>query len=218
MPTISYKLSNGQRIQGTTTKISDNLGWNKKPLQHWAWKQGMDGKNYWETTQKAADAGTIAHYLIECDLRKLKPDLKQYKGMPDLVEMAVFAFEQSYLPWKNMVKFKALEMEIHLVSELYEYGATPDCIASVNDRLALFDWKTSGGVYPEMVIQMAAYKNAWDETHPTTPITDGAYMLRINKETAAFHFHHWLDLSKPWEAFLCLLKLSNLKDDLKRMV
>jgi hypothetical protein len=218
MPTIPYRLKDGKRIKGTTTIIGDNLGWNKEQLKNWAWKQGMDGKNYRETTQRACDAGTIAHYLIEADLRGIKPDMEQYKGIPDLVEMAVFAYEQSYLPWKNMVKFTPMEMEIHLVSEIYEYGATPDLIALVNERLALFDWKTSGGVYPEMVIQMAAYENAWNENNPTNPITDGAYMLRIDKQTASFHFHHWIDLSKPWEVFLSLLKISNLKDDLKRMV
>jgi len=217
MPTIPYRLDNGKRVSGVTTIISGSLGWNKDFLIHWAWKQGQDGKDYRQTTERASNAGTIAHYLIECDLRKEKPNLDQFKDMPDQVAEAKFAFEQSFLPWKTMTKFEVVALEQHMVSEFLEFGATPDCIARVNKKLAIFDWKTSNGLYPEMIVQMAAYEQIWNEKNPKQLIEDGAYMLRIDKATASFHFHHWRDLSKPWRVFLALLQIHNLKHDLKRM-
>lgn len=217
MPTILYKSSAGKRLPGTTYVIGSNLGWNKDALKHWAWKQGMDGLDYRVTTKKACDAGTIAHYLIECNLKKIKPDLEPYQKMPDLLAEATFAYEQNFLPWKKMVKFTVVATEIHLISEIFGYGATPDCIAKVNRRLAVFDWKTSNGLYPEMILQMASYEHAWNENNPDDPIEDGAYMLRIDKETASFHFHHWQDLSKPWEVFKHLLGIHAMKNAVKRM-
>jgi hypothetical protein len=217
MPSIPYKTKSGRRIPGVTTVIGNNLGWNKEQLKGWAWRQGQAGLDYRATTQRAADAGSIAHYLIECDLKKITPNLDTFKDVPDLVKEAKFSYEQNFLPWKEMTKFEVLSTEEHLVSEVFEFGATPDMIAKVRGKRSIFDWKTTGGLYPEMVIQVAAYEQAWNEVHPDQLIEDGAYMLRIDRETASFHFHHWYDLSKPWAAFLALLQLHNMHYDIKRM-
>jgi len=44
-----------------------------------------------------------------------------------------------------------------------------DCIAMINDQLALFDWKTGNGVYDDHKIQLAAYKSLWEENHLMNP-------------------------------------------------
>jgi hypothetical protein len=219
MPTIKYKLADGTPVCGTTTIIGKNLGWNKEQLKYWAWKEGQAGRDIRRTTQRAADAGTIAHYLIECDLLKAQPDLQQYAKVPDLLVLAQKSFA-NYLEWKIMTKFNPLYMEPHLVSEIYKYGLTPDCIAEVGapHNLAVFDWKTGSGVYADMLIQMAAYEHGWNENHPEQPVTAGAYLLRIDKNTAAFHFHHWLDLSRPWEVFEHLLAIHYAKNDVEDLV
>ena len=215
MPTIPYKNKDGKRLSGVTTIIGGNLGWNKEVLNYWHWEQGRDGKDYRETLTRAADSGTIAHYMIECDLRKTKPDLEKYPA--DLIALAQQGFE-NYLEWKSMVRFRPVSMEPHYVSEKWQYGLTPDCIAYVNRKLSLFDWKTSSGVYPEMLIQLAAYKEGWDENNPKHPITGGAYLLRIDKQSASFHFHHWNDLTPGWMAFHHLLCLHGLQKTLKALV
>jgi hypothetical protein len=217
MPTAPYNLLNGHRVPGVTTIIGNNLGWNKDALKHWAWKQGKEGRDYRDVTKAACDAGTIAHYLIECFLKKIQPDIEQYKNVPEALEQAKFSFEQNFIPWSEMTRFEVVALEQHLVSEFLEFGATPDLIAKVRGNLAIVDWKTSGGLYPEMIIQVSAYEHAWNETHPEQKIQDGAYMLRIDRETASFHFHHWTDLSKPWQVFLNLLEIHNLKYGIKRM-
>ena len=74
MPTIDYRLKDGSRISGTTTIISQNLGWNKQALMYWANQEGLSGRNHRDTAQRAADAGTIGHYLIDCDIKGIQPD------------------------------------------------------------------------------------------------------------------------------------------------
>src|SRR5215813_3071514 len=69
MPTIDYRID-GVRVPGVTTVISTSLGWNKGALMHWAWSEGKEGRNYRDTQQSAADAGTLAHAMVEARIQK----------------------------------------------------------------------------------------------------------------------------------------------------
>jgi hypothetical protein len=58
----------------------------------------------------------------------------------------------------------------------------------------------------------AAYAELWEENFPEKPIQGGFHLLRIEKNTAAFHHHHWgrESLGEAWEAFQLLLRLRTL--------
>jgi PD-(D/E)XK nuclease superfamily len=214
MPTIPYKNKEGKRVSGVTSILSANLGWNKQPLMYWAWNEGMEGRNFRETAEKAADGGTVGHYLIDCDIRKTIPDLKKFpKEAIDLGETCYLNF----LEWKKMVDFRPVHTEIHLVSEQYQFGATPDCIGTVIDKTALVDWKT-GGTYEDHLLQLSAYRVAWEENNPDQPLTGGFHLLRIGKEDASFHHHHWDSLPEAWEAFRAVLKLHEIHKKLKKSI
>ena len=63
MPTSDYRDSKGKRLPGTTTVINrfkDSGG-----LIYWAWDQGRQGLDFRQTRDKAAEAGTITHLMIE---------------------------------------------------------------------------------------------------------------------------------------------------------
>ena len=64
MPTAKagYYLVDGTRVPSVTTV----LGRFKEsgPLIHWAWGLGIQGKDYREERDKAADAGTLAHAAV----------------------------------------------------------------------------------------------------------------------------------------------------------
>jgi len=213
MPTIQYKNSKGERLSGVTTIISGNVGWNKQQLMYWAWKEGTEGRNYKDTSSRAADAGTIAHYLIECDIKGKDPDVSQYEQ--ELVDKAETAY-LNYLQWKQNVNFEVFEAEPHLVSEMWQYGATPDLIASINDKPSIFDWKSGNGVYEDYLMQLAAYKMAWEEV-TGIPLTGGYHLLRISKEDAHFTHHYWDNLDRAWEAFIHALALHNMHKELKKL-
>jgi hypothetical protein len=91
---------------------------------------------------------------------------------------------------------------------------TPDCLAKLNGKLILLDWKTSKGVYMDMLLQLAAYKAVWEECHPESRI-EGMNLLRIGKTTASFHHHYWVPLPEAWEAFRHCLKLHQISKRLK---
>lgn len=207
MPTQPYKLKDGTRVPGVTTIIS-NLGWNKQALMYWANQEGLAGRNHRDTSQRAADAGTIGHYLIECDIKGELADTSQYPQ--ELVDLAETSYI-NFLTWKDSVQFRPVNSEVSLVSEKYGYGGTIDCIAIINDQLALFDWKTGNGVYDDHKIQLAAYKSLWEENYPDKPIVGGIYCLRIDKETAAWDMKYRQAFPNAWKVFLNLLEIYKLK-------
>lgn len=216
MPTIPYKLKNGTKVSGVTTIINENLAWNKQQLMYWAWKEGSEGRNYRDTAQKAADSGTICHYLIECDLKSVKPDLTQYpKEAIDKAETGYINF----LTWKKERNFEVVATEIHLVSEVHEFGGTPDCIVKINGKKKLFDWKTSRGLYQDMLFQLAAYYELYNENFPKDPIIDGTTLLQFNKENMSYKEYFW-DRFPGWvfEDFLNLKKLHDHKKLMKDLI
>jgi hypothetical protein len=73
------------------------------------------------------------------------------------------------------------------------------CVAN---GLVLLDYKTSNGVYSDMLIQLAAYKNLWEENRPDLPITGGCHLLRFAKERGDFAHHYFQELDDEWEQFL----------------
>ncbi len=211
MPTIPYKNKAGERISGVTTIIGSNLGWNKQQLIFWANQEGLAGRNCRDTVEKAADAGTVGHYLVECDIKDVKPDLTSFA--PEAVDKGETAY-LNFLEWRDTVQFKVYKTEVHLVSEIYNYGATPDCLAFIKGNLCLFDWKTGNGVYPDHKIQLAAYKQAWEENNPGE-LLNGFHLIRFDKDSAAFAHYYWNDLSDAWEVFKLLLEIHKYKKILK---
>lgn len=226
MPTIDYKNAKGEKVSGVTTIIGGNLGWKGEGLNHWNYYRGYDdgyqdrdeGKlkeyHYKRDIEKAADAGTIAHYLVECDIKGIKPDTSTFDK--ELLDKAETAF-LNFLHWEQMVSFEPIAVEPHLVSEQYQYGLTPDLIARIQGKLALPDWKTGNAVYEDHLIQLAAYKHGWEETHPDQLITGGFHLIRFDKETAAFTYHYWDNLDDAWICFLSLLQLHNAHKQLKKL-
>lgn len=211
MPTIPYKNAVGKRIPGVTTVIS-NVGWSQDALMFWAWQQGIDGKNFRDTSSKACDAGTLGHSMVEADLLGREFDTSPFPE--DLVDLAETSF-LNYLQWKSHMTFEVVATEVHLVSEEHQFGATPDLIVRANGKLCLFDLKTGSGTYPNHIMQLEAYRHVWDEVNPSDPITGGFYILRIDKDTAGFDWKYRHAVPEAWEAFLLLRRLHDLKKLIK---
>ena len=217
MPTIPYKNKDGKRIPGATTIPGQNVGWGKDALIYWANAGGLEGKDLNELRDSATVSGTVAHLMIECDLLVTTPNLTPYKQEDiDKAEVAYLA----YLDWRKQFSFEPLAVEPHLVSEKYQYGLTPDVIGYVKDKLSLIDWKT-GRIYENTFLQLAAYKQGWEENNPDKPIEGGFHVLRIpkNEETPSFHHSYWAVLPpEAWECFECALKLHENKKALKKLL
>ena len=206
MPANIYKNKDGQRVPGVTTVIGSNLGWGKNQLMYWAWKEGIEGRDYKETRDRAADVGTMAHAMIEADIKGIDNPIvhvaNQYFTDPNVDESMLQKAENGFaawLEWKELFKFNPLFAEKLLVSEAHQFGGQID-IAAVQNNTSIIDIKTSNNIYAAHKIQLAAYQQLWDENFPDDPCRN-VYLLQISKDNADFAYHSYSDLSGAWEVF-----------------
>lgn len=209
MPTQLYRLKDGTRVPGTTTIISKFK--ESGGLIHWAWSLGMEGIDYNESRDKAADAGTLAHALVEGHIRGHTVDLT--REPPEVVAKAQTAFA-AFLEWSNGSKLQPQETELPLISEKHRYGGCLDTMF-VNGRLSLGDWKTSNDVYEDHWIQLAGYAILWEENFPDRPLEGGYHICQFGKTGGEFG-HHWRAYDNPRmvaarELFLCYRRAYDLK-------
>lgn len=212
-----YKTTDGTLVPGVTTVIGASLGWGQGALMWWSWSQGKEGKDFRASTDKAAEAGTIAHSMAEHDIKGLPlPASKDPDSSTAIQARAAF---QGYLDWKRMTRLELVGSEISLVSDMYAFGGTLDGIALIDGKNALIDFKTSNGTYASHIIQLAAYKNLWEAKNGKL-LDGGIHLLRFGKDGGDFHHSHYARerMQKPWEAFLLLRALYDLKKPIEKMV
>lgn len=213
-PAKGYFLADGSKVPGTTTIISrfkESGG-----LMQWAFQQGKAGKRHlYEEAEKAADIGTHAHALVEAHINGQPAPATPGNLKPEDAQKAQTAFS-AYLTWAENFKVKIIAQETLLVSEKYRYGGTPDAIGIVGNSLALLDWKTSNSVYSDYLVQLAAYRNLWEENHPEQPITGGFHLLRFSKENGDFAHHYFPALDEAWRQFVLFREAYEIDKSLKK--
>ena len=209
MPTQPYTNAAGKRVPSVTTIISrfkESGG-----LIHWAWQLGKDGLDYREERDAAASAGTIAHAMVEADIRGHAFDRTPYAAA--LLEKADSSFA-AYTEWRRQTQLRPIETEVALVSEEHQYGGTLDAML-VQGKLSLGDWKTSNALYADYLLQLAGYGILWRERHPDQPI-HGFHLLRFSKSHGDFAHYFFADLREAEEAFLLMRRLYDLCATLKK--
>jgi hypothetical protein len=216
MPRITYKDEAGEKVPSVSAILNMNGGVKAYGLQHWYWKKGADGLGYKEMPE--ANIGTIAHLLIEADIKGKDLDLSQFPM--EHVAKAKNAF-RNYLIWKKRVNYEPIESEISLVSEKHKFGGTPDAAALIDNLLSIPDWKSGKDLYADTWMQVVAYQKLWDENFPDNPITGGYHVLRTGKEDAMFE-HTWRALDcktaeLAWEWFLNLRRNYDLEQEMKTL-
>lgn len=215
-PKGGYRNAKGRRIPGVTTiigRFKDSGG-----LLYWACEQGKAiergeiGQLY-DKRDSAGEAGTLAHALVEARINgEPLPDLPE----GEIGRQAKQGYE-NYLSWAENNRIQIVKQEMELVSEKYQFGGCPDALGiDSQGQLALLDWKTSNGVYPEYIIQLAAYRHLWETNNPNKPITGGFHLCRFSKEHADFAHHYWSELDDAWEQFKLFRKAYDLDKKLKK--
>lgn len=175
----------------------------------------MAGIDYRDVRDKAADAGTIAHDMMDCFVRGKPFDASAYK--PELIEVAKPAY-RAFMSWAEQSKFTIAESEVPLISTRYRFGGTRDAIL-IDGKRALGDWKTSNSIYPEYLCQLGAYQILDEEAG--NKIEGGFHLLRFSKQEkpddpVQFTHYYWSQLDKAKEVFLLMRQLYDLMGDLKR--
>lgn len=218
-PKGGYKTKDGVKCPGVTTILSrfkESGG-----LLHWAWQQGMDGKDFRETRDSAAEAGTVAHALVEYHItgksnQEIAKLLDEQKVSQEIAGKALTAYE-NYLKWEATTKLKVIKTELSLVSEKHRFGGTFDGIAvvEVDGIRCLADWKT-GGIYTEALIQVAAYRCLWEEHYPEQPIEGGFHVVSFSRDSADFNHRYFSELDEGWTQFLLLRQAFDIDKRLKK--
>lgn len=132
-------------------------------------------------SKDAADIGTAVHAYLE-EYLNAGINKQPLPAMP--VNKHIRAAIEAFIAWtkENKVKFLASERKIY--SKEYGYAGTLDALAMVNGKLAIVDFKTSNGIYPDYFLQTAAYAKAIEE-EDGTPIEE-TWILRVPKDGTDF--------------------------------
>jgi hypothetical protein len=178
----------------------------------WAKNEVLAGRDPTKTKEKAMDAGTGCHALIEAHYLKIPVDLESYES--DVRYKAETAF-LNFLSWAEAYQLEPLSVEEPMVSPTLKCGTTPDLIGYIKGKLAILDWKT-GGAYASSYIELAARKEIWQELHPDLPLKGGFHLLKFNRESGAFDHHYRETLPGAFETFLCLREVYDRLKEIKK--
>jgi hypothetical protein len=212
MPTPSkgYWLD-GKRLPSVTTVLSrfkESGG-----LIHWAWNLGIEGKDYRDVKQAAADAGTCAHEMVECFIRGREFPAWGYS--PEVLAPAEVAFG-AFKRWAEQSNLKPEKTELALISRRFRFGGTLDAV-TLAGCLHLLDWKTSNSVYSDYLLQLAAYGHLWNENFPDLPVR-GYELVRFSKVEGDFGHYSFTSLNRELAEFLLLRKAYELDQVIRQRV
>jgi len=202
-----YTLADGTVVPGVTTVLQVL---NKPALVPWANKLGLAGIDCTKYVDEKAAIGELAHQMIADHLCGVQTDTSEYsKQQIDQAENAVLSF----LEWAKHKQISPIFVEEPMVSEQYRFGGTPDCLASINGEFTLLDIKTSAAIFPEMLIQVAAYRQLVIE-HGHMP--QKLIIVRIGRTTdEGFEERLVNHVDKRLEIFLHALAIYNLQKELR---
>lgn len=223
----------GKRVPGVTTitgRYKDSGA-----LIHWAWKEGHEGRDYRDTRDKAATAGTVTHDAIENFTRYgLDPVFTDrsihyvreddegheivtevlYEGSDSELIGRVLKSLGAFKEWSAGTKFKVVKSEVELLSQTHRFGGRMDSVLCLGKK-GLGDWKTAGGVYPDNLYQLGGYAILWEENFPDDPL-EGFHLLRFDKEFGDFHHHFWTDIDEAKRGFLLMRELYEIDKVVKK--
>jgi hypothetical protein len=212
-PKNGYTLADGTPVPGTTTIIGRFK--DSGPLIYWAWTQGKTGLDFRATSKQAADAGTIAHDMVEASIKG--ETFEPPPGTdPAVLAKAAHAFAQ-WQAWAKQSRLKIVATERALVSEKYRFGGTLDAVGKLGRKFCLLDWKSSNGIYPDYLLQLAAYALLLEECEPKWK-TDEAHIIRFSKEHADFEHRSFTGLADAKHEFLLLREAFDIDKLIKARV
>lgn len=222
MAATAYRLQDGTRVPSVTTinkllSIGGNEG-----LIYWANQVGLAGKTLEEARKTTADVGSYAHHWMEANVKGMPYDPESVGMTVKQLELVMASHEQ-WDRWRRQTKIDFEHAEVSMVSEIHKYGGTADFVGKILDGektiLVLGDLKT-GGVYPEALMQIAAYGHLWEETQGGK--IDEYVIIRVGKEDASFSYRNWRSdsdtIEKAWILFLTALHSRPLADQIQKAV
>lgn len=179
-------------------------------------------RNYHDELKVAAgDRGTRVHAFVDSYVKAiLAPstlDPFDAGAAEVVVEEDIAEQARRFMVWWSQHKVKPKYSEKKVWSEEGGgYAGTLDDYWEVDGKWYVVDVKTSKGIWPEHVLQLAGYTYAFHERYPGEPI-NGAGILHISEEQgwADFQLYTMEQIKDEYRKFLCLAWYMNICLELK---
>ena len=205
---------NGKPVPGVTT-ILGRLA--KPALVPWASKMAADtflkcmksGRTDLDEVYKeskdahkkrlkdAGDSGTNVHAYAEAYLKRLP--------LPDLETDEAKRGAEAFHKWLDAHKVEVLASERRVFSREHSYAGTCDLVARIDGRLAVGDFKTGSGIYPEMRFQTAAYQHAMQEEKDMR--FECRWIIRFDKKNGKFEAKCFEEFDLDFQGFCAAMVL-----------
>lgn len=197
-----YRDARGHKVPGVTTICKQYakpalMGYSARKaaevvLNEWDALGDMQPSDRYEYVRKAANRHTSERAARGTELHKWGTLVLDGKEVE--VPEEQHALVDSYVRFLDDYAVNPLHVEFGVCSYQYGYGGTGDLIAEIahpdwmgESESALIDVKTSGGIYEDMTLQIAAYRYAAELFIPKgeripMPKVDAAYILHIRQD------------------------------------
>jgi hypothetical protein len=128
---------------------------------------------------KAAGEGTQVHNAVEAFLNGEEINWIDEYGNAKY-NLDVWRMILKFADFWNTHKPELIATEYHLFSDEHEYAGTADLVVRLFDNIWLLDLKTSNSLHTSYDLQLAAYAQAWNETHNEKVTHTGILWVKAN--------------------------------------
>ena len=166
-------------------------------LKNWFMKHGEKAR---EIAKQRGDYGQIFHQRVEEYLH----GIKYPKILPNMTD--------DFDEFLNFMDEHVVEMgqtETMIFSEKHKYAGILDFCGYVDNDLVVIDWKTSGGIWDENLLQLCAYVNALHEM--TGKKVDYGCVFSVKNGDSQFKKFRFDDLISLMDVFLSAQKIYRFK-------
>ncbi|MBX6361016.1 MAG: hypothetical protein IRZ03_13155 [Acidobacterium ailaaui] len=140
------------------------------------------GRNSDIILERAGEEGSALHDIIDRIIKgetvRLLDDSFNLKYPINVWNMAI-----RFLDFYKSSNMKVLKNEIVIFSKKYVYAGTVDLVCEINGERWIIDLKTSNSVHDSYFLQIAAYKNAWEEIYGEKIDKIGILWLKASTRT-----------------------------------
>lgn len=158
--------------------VSNILNYFPKNSYFHSWLKDV-GHNSDIIAAKAAFEGTQVHNAVEYFLNGNELNWLDADGNARF-SLEVWKMILKFADFWNTHKPKLIATEYHLFSDKHEYAGTADLVVEMDGEIWLLDVKTSNSLHTSYNLQLAAYANAWNETHDTQIKHTGILWLKAS--------------------------------------
>ena len=137
------------------------------------------GHNSDVIANKAAGEGTQVHQAVDAFLNGAEITWIDEFGNAKY-NLDVWRMILKFADFWNTHKPELIATEYHLFSDEHKYAGTADLVVRMFENIWLLDLKTSNSLHTSYDLQLAAYAQAWNETHDEKVTHTGILWVKAN--------------------------------------